>query len=406
MAAALLATFICIPALANGVSATGIVFEDGNGNGVFDAGEHALPDVVVSDGMTVVVTGDAGRYEIGTDPGRIIFVSVPGSHHAPGNRFYGKSESAATRIDFPLVRNADADAPEQFTFVFVTDTHVADYRGAKEGVRKAYETIAAERPDLVVHGGDIVFDAFRTSDEAFARRDFDMYKNDLAPIITMPFYHTLGNHDVFGWMAPPESQPPWPPPGKKIFAEYFGPTHYSFNYKHCHFVILDSIGRTENEGKPDYFGFVDPAQIEWLRRDLETVDPARPIVVVTHIPMVNALASWYGVKGETIVAPDGERTAKHQVYGFQRLMSDALQGRNFKLALAGHFHTFEDVHWKTNEHDAHFIVGGAVCGEWWKGDRAVGPASWPEGFTRITVSGDDFDVSYVSYGWTGTEEGS
>lgn len=73
-------------------------------------------------------------------------------------------------------------------------------------------------------------------------------------------------------------------------------------------------------------------------------------------------------------------------------------------ALAGHYHTFEEVHWKSNEHDTRFVVVGSICGEWWKGDHRRGRSSWPEGFRIIEVYGDKFAASYVPYGWKGTEE--
>ena len=170
-------------------------------------------------------------------------------------------------------------------------------------------------------------------------------------------------------------------------------------------MILDSIARIETEpGETTYHGSIDKVQIEWLKNDLAVVGKEKPIIIVTHVPMINALASLFGLKSEVVSLPDGQRVSKHQVHGTARLLGDALRGYNFKLALAGHFHTFEEVHWKSNEHDTRFIVGGAVCGGWWKGDNRVGLSSWPEGFTTIEVDGNDFAASYVSYGWQGTEE--
>ena len=405
---ALLSVGANMTARAEAVDFTGSAFEDSNSNGFLDMGEKTLPDVAVSDGVTVVITDAGGQYRIGSDADRIIFVSVPGTHHAADNNFSRATNNFVAgerRIDFPLVRNADTTAGERFTFAFVTDTHVADYRRAKDGVARAYRTVAELNPALVVHGGDVVFDAMKAADEKLAENQYSLYKNSLAPIIKSPFYHTIGNHDVFGWTAMPEPNPVPPLYGKRMFNKYFGPSYYSFNYKHCHFIVLDSIGRTEGEdGEPTYHGFVDETQIEWLRKDLAAVDRERPIIIVTHIPMINALASLFGLKGEVVPLPGGGTTPKHQIHGFARLLGDALRGYNFKLALAGHYHTFEEVHWKSNECDAVFIVGGAICGGWWKGDHRVGLSSWPEGFTMVEVDGQKFTASYISYGWKGTEE--
>jgi len=153
-----------------------------------------------------------------------------------------------------------------------------------------------------------------------------------------------------------------------------------------------------------YYGFIDETQIEWLRQDLQHIDPATPVILVTHIPTINALSSLFGLKSEIAATPAGDVILKHQVSNFPQLFGVALKGYNFKLALAGHYHTFEEIHWQTSAHDAFFVVGGSVSGEWWKGDHTVGYVSWPEGFTLIDVDGADFDISYIPYGWKGEEE--
>jgi len=386
-----------------GTTIGGLVFEDANGNGSHDAGEKALRGVAVSDGKDVVRTGLLGRYRIETEAD-FVFVSVPGSHHAANNKFYRKIDASTAGmrgVDFPLVKNKVATDDGKFTFIFVTDTHAADYLRAKEGVTKAYGAVAELDPAFVIHGGDVILDGKKAE---LAEAQFELYTSELAPLIKAPFYHSVGNHDVVGWVGPPDPDPS-PMYGKGMFKKYFGPTYYSFNYGHCHFIVLDSIARIETEsGEATYHGSVDNAQIEWLKKDLATVPSEAPIILVTHVPMINALASLFGTKDELVPGPEGEQIPKHQVYGFARLLGITLKGRNLKLALAGHYHTFEEVRWLSNEHDTRFIVGGSICGEWWKGDHRLGLASWPEGFTKIEVEGDKFFADYIPYGWIGTEE--
>jgi hypothetical protein len=120
--------------------------------------------------------------------------------------------------------------------------------------------------------------------------------------------------------------------------------------------------------------------------------------------MINALASLFGLKIEVVRMPDGERTPKHRDYRLPRLLGGTLKGYNLKLVLAGHYHPCEEVHWKTSEHDALFVVGGSVSGAWWRGDRSAGASSWPEGFTLVEVDGENFETLYISYDWKGTEE--
>lgn len=391
---------------AQALDVSGRVFDDRNENGTFDRRDKPLEGVAVSDGVSVTVTGKTGEFALQSRPERIVFVSVPGTHHAPKNRFYRNlvDTKNPAAVDFPLVRNHSSSRGKKFRFVFASDTHVSILHRAVEGTTKAYEAIMALKPDLVIHGGDIVLDALK-ADQETAQKQYDLYVNKLEPLITAPFYHTLGNHDVFGWLSLPNPNPEPPLYGKKMYEKYFGPRYYSFNYKHCHFVVLDSIAL----GRPlpkeaTYYGFIDQAQLDWLKQDLKEIAPSQPVIVVTHIPTINALSSLYGLKSEVAATPAGDIVLKHQVSNFPQLFGEVLKGYNFKLALAGHYHTYEEVHWQTNAHNALFVVGGSVCGEWWKGDRRIGFASWPEGFTLIKVDGERFDVSYVSYGWKGEEE--
>ncbi|MBI4832508.1 MAG: metallophosphoesterase, partial [Candidatus Lindowbacteria bacterium] len=381
---------------------SGIVFEDANSNGAHDAGEKLLFGVVVSDGKDIAATDERGAYRLRTETGTIVFVSVPGTHHAQNNKFYrdtGALTKGENKVNFPLVRNSDTADNGRFTFVFVTDTHSSPLRNAPEGIRKAYGQVAELNPAFVVHGGDVILDALKLNDEGKVAVQYDLYTNQLAPIIKKPFYHTLGNHDVFGWVGLPNPKPAPELYGKKGYEKYLGPTYYSFNYKHCHFVVLDSIGRTNDRAEGStYYGFVDPAQLEWLRKDLSKVSTSTPIVIVTHIPTINALGSLYGLKSEVVTTPSGDPAPKHQVQNFAQLLGETLKGYNFKLALAGHYHTYEEIHWHDNQHDALFVVGGSICGEWWKGDRTVGAASWPEGFTVVKVNGQEFKPSYAPYG--------
>lgn len=386
----------------------GTVFEDSNRNGTLDRDETGMDKVAVSDGTDVVVTDKRGRYRIQSEEGRILFISVPGSHHAAENKFYRvieNGEREAREIDFPLVPNRQAQNEEQFSFIFVSDTHASRWRGAEEGTAKAYKAVTNLNPAVVIHGGDIILDGLRVEDIEMVKQQYELYTNLLAPIIRVPFYHAIGNHDIFGWIGLPNPKTEPPLYGKKIYQKYFGPTYYSFNYDHCHFVVLDSVGRTvDDEGKPTYFGIVDNGQLGWLRKDLSYTDPGKPLILVTHIPTLNALSSAYGLKSEVVNVPGGGRALKHQVFDFPKLLGETLRPYKLKLVLAGHYHTFETVHWKTNEQDALFVVGGSISGEWWKGDRAVGASTWPEGFTLVRVDGEQFDISFVPYGWKGTDE--
>ena len=46
----------------------------------------------------------------------------------------------------------------------------------------------------------------------------------------------------------------------KAFQEFFGPTHYTFDHKGVHFVVLDNVS--------DPAALIGDAQLEWLAADL------------------------------------------------------------------------------------------------------------------------------------------
>src|SRR5690606_20025686 len=61
----------------------GVVFEDGNGNGLRDDGEAGIAGVAVSNGRDVVRTDAEGRYALPMAPGQTIFVVKPAGWRAP-----------------------------------------------------------------------------------------------------------------------------------------------------------------------------------------------------------------------------------------------------------------------------------------------------------------------------------
>ena len=84
---------VCLPS-AWAATVGGTVFEDANGDGSLDVKEKPLIGVVVSDGKAVTRTGLLGRYQLETEAD-LVFVSVPGTHHAADNKFYRKIDSSA-----------------------------------------------------------------------------------------------------------------------------------------------------------------------------------------------------------------------------------------------------------------------------------------------------------------------
>ena len=266
---------------------------------------------------------------------------------------------------------------DDFSFIFLTDTHLEPELDAVHGTDLAMRRARAVRADFAIQGGDHVFDALGVS-KARAAQLFDQYgktEQDLG----LKVHHTLGNHDVFGVYTASGASAADPLYGKKMFAERFGPTWYSFDHKGVHFVVLDSIGITDDH---HYEARIDQEQVDWLTGDLAGIAPRMPVIVTTHIPLATAVPFY---------TPPAPQAAKGEGFTNGPAVIKLLEGYNVLAVLQGHTHVNERVDF----HGIPFITSGAVCGNWWKGTRL----GTPEGFTVVRVAGGKLSTRYEVTGF-------
>lgn len=267
--------------------------------------------------------------------------------------------------------------PGSFTFLFLTDTHLQPELNATEGTALAMRRARAISADFAIQGGDHIFDALAVP-KSRATQLFDLYtrtEQDLG----LKLHHTLGNHDVCG-IYPESGIPPVDPLyGKKLFQARFGPTFYSFDHKHVHFIVLDSIGITPEH---KYEARIDEDQLAWLAQDLAKQPARTPIVVITHIPLVTAVSSY---------ATLGPKTPPPSPFINGPAAIKLFEGHNVLAVLQGHTHVNERVDW----HGIPYITSGAVCGNWWHGTRL----GTPEGFTVVTIAGNTLTTRYQPTGF-------
>ena len=269
----------------------------------------------------------------------------------------------------------------KFTFAFLTDIHLQPELNAVEGFKKAIDTINEIDPDFVLTGGDLVRDALG---QTYGRADslYNLY-NQVVKGFNMPVYNTMGNHEIFGWYRDEKEIRDNVEYGKRMFEHRIGKRFYSFDHKGWHFIVLDALGRAEDGG---YIGKVEEEQVEWLKKDLETLDKKIPIIVSVHIPFITTQTQL--LQGSQAQNPAG------LVITNSREVLQLLYPYNLKLVLQGHLHFLEDMYIQNR---VHFITGGAVCGRWW----ANKPGSYPqEGFLLVKVKEGSIDWEYVDFGWT------
>jgi 3',5'-cyclic AMP phosphodiesterase CpdA len=70
----------------------------------------------------------------------------------------------------------------------------------------------------------------------------------------------------------------------EAFQEFFGKTHYTFDHKGVHFIVLDNVS--------DPGAVIGDEQLGWLASDLSDRPRNAPIVVLTHRPLFDLYPQW------------------------------------------------------------------------------------------------------------------
>jgi 3',5'-cyclic AMP phosphodiesterase CpdA len=281
------------------------------------------------------------------------------------------------------VITAQEKVPEDFNFIFMTDIHLEPGKRAPEGFKMAIDTANKLEADFVLTGGDLIADALEASYE----RSDSLYKFYINAIkdFNKPVYNTIGNHELCGLYRSSGVDTTDNDYNDGMYKRYFGNTYYSFDHKGWHFIVLKSIDDIEN----GYIGLIDQEQVTWLKEDLEKVDRATPIILVTHIPLITA----YGQITKGALASNDKELVVNNSYEILQIFA----GYNLKLALSGHLHIVEYIYLQNK---IHFLAGGAVSGRWWQGPNM----GMEEGFMYIRLRGGDVGWDYIDYKWDATSE--
>ena len=209
----------------------------------------------------------------------------------PGQKYYYQAgagnEKSAVHSFRTVPRKADT-----FTFVAYTDSH-----GGKPTVHaRICDLIAKEKPDFVLHTGDLV-DCGKNYwewGEAFftpAARLLDR----------VPLWPSIGNHDGIG-----TREPYW-----QLFSLPGKERYYSFDYGNAHFVSLDSFASRDEE------------MLKWCEQDLANSKAVWKVVFL-HLPA-------FGV---------GRYPCKWGWRSYIRMF----EKHRVSLYLCGHLHIYQRLH--------------------------------------------------------------
>jgi 3',5'-cyclic AMP phosphodiesterase CpdA len=110
-----------------------------------------------------------------------------------------------------------------------------------------------------------------TDDPAERRKRMREFQSIVAGLNAKPLYLMPGEHDASL-------------DNGEAFRELFGETHYTFDHRGVHFVVLDNVS--------DPAGRVGEVQIAWLADDLARQPHDARIVVFTHRPLFDLAPQW------------------------------------------------------------------------------------------------------------------
>jgi len=205
--------------------------------------------------------------------------------------------AAVSTLPLSLVELAFADSSKNFTFAYISDSHIQQIKGSKfvrnwdRGlIRAVAETnLLNPKPDFVMFGGDLA--------QLGKKAELDHGAEMLAKL-NYDYKCVMGEHDYYLDLG-------------QYWSELYGPQYYSWDHKGVHFVTLNSIltydewtherwpsaeqrmiemaGLDNPNGSPFMVG---DKQREWLRQDLEKVPADTPVVVFSHSPIQKIYKGW------------------------------------------------------------------------------------------------------------------
>jgi 3',5'-cyclic AMP phosphodiesterase CpdA len=292
-------------------------------------------------------------------------------------------------LSLPLLTDTShaIDTPHPILrFAHLTDMHVDSRPRAADGFAAALQHLAKinPAPDFIITGGDHVFDTFASS-RHFADQQWDLYAAALRAHTSLPIHPILGNHDIWNW-GEADADPSAPGYGKALALDRLGlkQSYYSLDRAGWHFIFLDNVSRRDRS----YFGHLDEAQLAWLKDDLQSAGQ-KPIIVITHIPILSACA-FFDV--DTRFKENAWHIPDATNHRDPRPLIDLLKTANTRLCISGHIHLLDRVEYR----GITFICDGAICGNWWKGPLQ----ETAEGYGLFDLYADGtFHHEYHAYGW-------
>lgn len=274
----------------------------------------------------------------------------------------------------------------------LTDIHVQPERGADRGLTQCLHHVQSleDPPELILNGGDGVIDVFSARRER-ADQLLALWQRIWKDECSLRVRHCVGNHDIWGLdeqrSQTTGNEDKW---GLSWALSMYGigTAHYSFDQGGWHFIVLNSM--SIDLKLREYDASLGAEQLAWLEADLARTNPATPVLVLSHIPILSAAVFFlhdfvksghWELPGTLIHLDAGPIKEIFKLHS------------NVKLCLSGHLHLVDHVRYL----GVSYICDGAVSGAWWAGNMQ----EFEEGYGLIDLYDDGtFEHQYVAYNWT------
>jgi 3',5'-cyclic AMP phosphodiesterase CpdA len=261
---------------------------------------------------------------------------------------------------FARLQKAQTDAPRALRIVQFTDVHLTTAPDVIARFRETLDQVYAmdDRPDLIVQTGDAIMDAMYASKEDSAAQ-FDAWREVWADYTEIPLRNCIGNHDVWGWNAGSDDDPDdvakrgqgWP-----VMEFGMDDRYETFEAGGWRFITLDST-RQSGGG---YVAGCDEEQMNWLVQTIEATPPDQPILISSHIPILNVTGFFEPDR----LNEDNWSIPTSWMHRDAMELKNLFWGHpNVKVCLSGHMHQIEAIEFN----GVAYFNSGAVSGSWWGG---------------------------------------
>ena len=259
--------------------------------------------------------------------------------------------------------------PEDFRFAIIPDRSGGDFRGA---FTNALNCVNMMRPEFVMTVGDLVPGV--TTPDRLRKQQIEL--TNFTSRVIAPMFYVVGNHDIT------RSRPSYPrhhEDSSAVWREFYGDkTYYSFKYKRCLFMAIDTMSGRDSREKQCA---ITPEQYDWIKKTLKDNSDVRWTFIFMHQPAVWDSSEWKSLETEvltkreyTVFAGDWHEYAYARRHGRGYYVLSVAGGcsasnhKNRTKLLGEEYGEFDHITWVTMQKGGPTVVNlkleGIIPGEY------------------------------------------